>query len=182
MTFSKWLQANYEEPGALRWVALALEAMAGLALFLLMLVTCIDVVGRYFFSSPLNGATEITEVGIALLVFAQMPVITWRGGHVVVDILDRFLPPLLIKILGTISGLLISFAFYALANRIWELAARSIRRNEITEFLAFPVGHVVQYIAIMSWATAAGMLLWGIWRLWLNKSRIEDHQISEPGK
>ncbi|AMO54689.1 hypothetical protein GZ77_24200 [Endozoicomonas montiporae] len=182
MSFSKWLTENYEEPGALRWVALILETLAGLALLILMLVTCIDVVGRYFFSNPLNGATEMTEIGIALLVFAQMPVITWRGGHVVVDILDRFLPALVIKILGTLSGLLISFAFYALANRIWELAARSIRRNEVTEFLSFPVGIVVQYIAIMSWATAAGMLLWGIWRLWLKKPHLSDHQVSEPGR
>lgn len=182
MSFSKWLTENYEEPGVIRWVALALEAMAGVALLTLMLVTCIDVAGRYFFSSPLNGATEMTEVGIALLVFAQMPVITWRGGHVVVDILDRFLPPLLIKILGTLSGLLISFAFYALANRIWELAARSLRRNEVTEYLTIPVGVVVQYIAIMSWATAAGMLLWGIWRLWLQQPQLTDHQVNDPGR
>lgn len=172
--FMEWLKTHYDEPGPLRWVAFILEGISGLALLMLMVITCIDVFGRYFINNPLNGATEMTEVGIALVVFAQMPVITWRGGHVVVDILDRFMNIWIIRILGTLSALTISVAFYVLAGRIWELAARSIRRNEITEYLAFPVGRVIQYIAIMSLVTAAGVLIWGIWRLWRKEVPVED--------
>jgi len=104
-------------------------------------------------------------VGIAILVFAEMPVITWRGGHVVVDILDRMMGYTLIKVLGLLSALFISTSMYFLAVRVYELASRSFRRGEVTEYLQMPVGYIVEYIAIMSWATATLMITYGIYRL-----------------
>ena len=88
MTFSAWIAAHYEEKGPVAWLAFFLELIAAVTLFLLMLLTCADVFGRYFLDNAVDGTTELTEMGIAILVFAEMPVITWRGGHVVVDILD----------------------------------------------------------------------------------------------
>lgn len=147
------------------WLAFVLELIAALTLLGLMLLTCADVAGRYFLGNAIDGTTELTEMGIAILVFAEMPVITWRGGHVVVDILDRTLGDRMLKVLGLLSALLISGAFAFLATRIHSLAARSLRREEVTEYLQLPVGYVVEYIALMSWATAALMISYGIYRL-----------------
>ncbi len=174
MGFVQWVEKTYADMGALRWVAFALECIAGAALMGLMLVTCFDVVGRYFLSRPIEAATELTEIGIAVIIFAEMPLITWRNGHVAVDILDRYISPTLMKVFGSLSAILISAAFYFLAHRIWELAARSIRREEATEHLGFSVGLVIQYVALMSWITAAGMITWGILTLWQSKSEPND--------
>lgn len=163
MAFSAWLTAHYEEKGPVRWLAFALELVAAVTLFLLMFLTCADVVGRYFFGNSVDGTTELTEIGIAILVFAEMPVITWRGGHVVVDILDKMWGSVALKVLGLLSAFLMSSAMYFLGVRIFELAARSLRRDEITELLEIPVGYIVQYIAVMSWATAALMITYGIY-------------------
>ncbi len=165
MAFSAWLSMHYEEKGPVVWLAFFLELIAAVTLFFLMALTCADVLGRYFLGNAVDGATELTEMGIAILVFAEMPVITWRGGHVVVDILDRMLGNTLIKILGLFSALLISTSLYFLATRIFQLAERSIRREEVTEFLEMPVGYIVEYIAFMSWATAALMITYGVYRL-----------------
>lgn len=165
MAFSAWLSTHYEEKGPVIWLAFFLELIAALTLFFLMALTCADVFGRYFLGNAVDGATEMTEMGIAILVFAEMPIITWRGGHVVVDILDRMLGNTLIKILGLLSALLISTCLYFLAWRIFQLAERSMRRNEVTEFLEMPVGYIVEYIAFMSWATAALMITYGVYRL-----------------
>lgn len=165
MAFSAWLSTHYEEKGPVIWLAFFLELIAALTLFFLMALTCADVFGRYFLGNAVDGATEMTEMGIAILVFAEMPIITWRGGHVVVDILDRMLGNTLIKILGLLSALLISTCLYFLAWRIFQLAERSIRRHEVTEFLEMPVGYIVEYIAFMSWATAALMITYGVYRL-----------------
>lgn len=165
MTFSAWITAHYEEKGPVAWLAFFLELIAAVTLFFLMLLTCADVFGRYFLDNAVDGTTELTEMGIAILVFAEMPVITWRGGHVVVDILDRMLGNTLIKVLGLLSALLISTSLYFLATRIYELAARSLRRGEVTEYLQMPVGYIVEYIAMMSWVTAALMITYGIYRL-----------------
>ena len=88
MSFSAWLSTHYEEEGLVKWLAFFLEVVAALTLFALMILTCTDVLGRYLFNNALDGASELTEICIAIIVFAEMPIITWRGGHVVVDIID----------------------------------------------------------------------------------------------
>lgn len=171
MSFQHWLTKNYSEQGPIAYVAFILEAIAALTLFLLMLLTCADVAGRYFFSNSIDGTTELTEVAIAIMIFAVLPVITWRGGHVVVDILDSYLNARIIKILSLLAALLMSSTLYLLGIRIFELAARSLRREETTEYLEFPIGFIVQYIATMSWITAAFMISYGVYRILLSDKK-----------
>lgn len=165
MSFTAWLKAQYDEKGPVLWLAFLLEVIGAVILMILMLITCVDVVGRYFFNLPIPGAIELTQFALAILVFTAMPVVTWRGGHIVVDLLDRVLSPAVLKLLAFISTLVIATSFYFLGKRIFELAARSIRRGETTEFLNIPSGYLVQYIAVMSWATAAVMITYGLYRV-----------------
>ena len=46
-----------------------LGLFAAIVLFLMMTITAVDVVGRYFFNKPLAGGFEITEIGLALLIY-----------------------------------------------------------------------------------------------------------------
>lgn len=165
MSFSAWLSANYEEKGPIKWLAFLFELLASLTLFALMAVTCIDVVGRYLFNSPLKGGTELTEIGVAVMVFAAMPVVTWRGGQIVVDLLDHFLNSTVLKILSLLAAAIMSFSLYFLAWRIFELGERNIKRGIVTEFLSLPTGLLIEYIAIMSWATALGMMTYGVYHI-----------------
>ena len=179
MSFSAWLSTHYEEKGLVKWIAFFLEVVAAITLLILMLLTCTDVLGRYLFDNSLDAASELTEICIAVLVFAEMPIITWRGGHVVVDILDRFIGKKIIKALGLFSILVMSSSLYYVAHRIFFIGERSIRRGEESEYLAIPMGHVVQYIAIMSWITAASVITYGIYIL-LFPNTPEQH--SEPSE
>lgn len=165
MLFSAWLSTHYEEKGLVKWIAFFLEVIAAITLLILMLLTCTDVLGRYLFDNSLDAASELTEICIAVLVFAEMPIITWRGGHVVVDILDRFIGDKVIKALGLLSIFVMSSSLYYVAHRIFYIGERSIRRGEESEYLAIPMGHVVQYIAIMSWITAGSVITYGIYIL-----------------
>ncbi|ANG62786.1 hypothetical protein A8C75_10025 [Marinobacterium aestuarii] len=170
MHFSAWLHQHYKEKGPVRWLAFALEALAALALALLMLLTCADVIGRYFFSNAVDGAVEMTEIAIAIIVFAEIPVITWRATHVVVDIMDNHLGPAWVRAMEVLSVLLISTALFFLGQQVFAQAARSIRRNEVTEHLQMPTGYVVQYIGAMCWIAAAGTLGWGLYRLFAGRT------------
>ncbi|WP_027854892.1 TRAP transporter small permease [Marinobacterium litorale] len=165
MSLSAWVSAHYDEIGPVKWLAFALELVAAVVLFSLMAITCVDVAGRYLFANSLDGATELTEVGLAIMLFAEMPVVTWRGGHVVVDIMDRVLGGTIVKVLGLLAALVISTSMYFLGMRIFELAERSLRRGVVTEYLEMPAGYIVQYIAVMSWFTALGMITYGIYRI-----------------
>ena len=42
----------------------------------------IDVVGRYFFSMPVTGGFEMTEILLASLIFAGLPLVTLRDDRV----------------------------------------------------------------------------------------------------
>lgn len=171
MSFSRSVAAHYDEKGPIIWLAFFLESVAAITLFGLMLVTCFDVSGRYFLGNALDGATELTEIGLAILIFAEMPVITWRSGHVIVDILDRMLSSLTLKILGMVSSLIISGSLYVLGLKIYHLAERSLRRDEVTELLQLPTGYLIEFIAIMSWITAATMISYGIYQQLSNSRR-----------
>ncbi|MFK4751598.1 MULTISPECIES: TRAP transporter small permease [Oceanospirillaceae] len=170
MVFSDWISEHYEEKGPAKWLAFSLECVAAAVLMALMLLTCADVIGRYFLNNAVDGTVEITELALAVVVFAEMPVITWRGGHVVVDLLDRYMNHRLVKALGLLSALLVSGAFYAVAGRMMFTAERSLRREVVTEYLQMPVGYIVQYISVMSYVCAVVMVSYGIYRI-LNEER-----------
>lgn len=164
MSLATWVNRHYSEKGPAKWLVFLLEVVAASVLFLLMLITCLDVAGRYLFNIPVPGATELTRLGLALMVFAAMPVVTYRGGHIVVDLLDNVLGQTVLKVLGLVSALIISSSMYFLGVRIFELGERSIQRGVVTEFLGMPSGYISEYIAIMSWLTAAAVITLGVYR------------------
>ena len=179
MSFKTWFKHEYREKGPLKWVAFLLELAAAVLLFLLMLLTCVDVVGRYFFNNPLVGATELTEIALSLIIFATIPVITWRHGHIVVDILDRFLSPTTHRILAWFSTALIAISLYFVGVRVFEPGARDLRRGIKTDFLHLPTGWFIEAIAVLSWLAAVGLIVQVVFAAVSDKSRRLAHR--HPG-
>ncbi|KEO51424.1 TRAP transporter small permease [Thioclava indica] len=99
-------------------VRFILEAIAAGLVTGLILVTCIDVIGRYAFNNPLTGAYEITQVLLGALVFVAMPLTTGKGGHVEVDLLVPLLPAVVRRALARIGG---AVAALVMAYFAWRL-------------------------------------------------------------
>ena len=121
-------------------------------------MTVIDVIGR-FFGTPLSGGTELTEFGLALVIFAALPAVSWRREHVAVDLLDRHTPAAVHRWRQVVIDVLFALCLAALSKRIWELALRSWKREEVSEFLSIELGWIFAYIALMCALTALGLLL-----------------------
>ena len=66
----------------------ALQLFTAFILFALMVITLLDVVGRYFLNAPLAGAFELTRLAMGLLVFSALPLVTARERHIVVSLFD----------------------------------------------------------------------------------------------
>ncbi len=130
----------------------------------LMLITCIDVFGRYLFNNPLTGSTELTEIAVGIVIFSVLPIVSWRNDHVVVDILDHFFSRRVHMIRTIVINLLISVALVFLGQRIYVLGQRSLSYGEVTEYLAIPLGWMMIFIAIMCWVTALAVVTLGIVR------------------
>ncbi len=156
--------AEKTEKGPIKWLALFLHAIGALTLLLLMLITCVDVFGRYLFNNPLTGSTELTEIAVGIVIFSVLPVVSWRNDHVVVDILDHFLSRRIHMIRTILINILISIALSFLANRIYVLGHRSISYEEVTEYLSIPLGWMMIFIAIMCWISALAVITIGVYR------------------
>jgi len=66
----------------------ALGIIAGGALLAMMLLTFVDVIGRYGFHHSIFGAAEIVEQLMMVAVFAGLAFITAKNEHITVTLLD----------------------------------------------------------------------------------------------
>lgn len=69
-----------------------LGGLAATFLLVLMLITLVDVVGRYGFNSPVNGSFEITELLLAAIIFSALPLVVAKDQNITVDLIDAFVP------------------------------------------------------------------------------------------
>ena len=130
-------------------LAAAPDALAALMLLALVLVTVVDVVGRYLFRAPIGGADELTVYFLAIGIYAVLPRITLREEHVAVDLIDMVYPKRWIAVRQILMNLLAA-AFMAVATwRLWILAMRLKEDAEVTMFLGLPKGPLTLFITLM---------------------------------
>ena len=68
-----------------------LGAAANVLLGTMVIVTCIDVVGRYFFSTPLIGAHELITLSMGIMIYLGLPLVTVTREHLTVDLANNYL-------------------------------------------------------------------------------------------
>lgn len=154
-------QATFDRTPA-RWLAFILNMIASVTLFALMVITCVDVFGRYVLNIPLTGSTELTEMALCVLVFSVFPVNAWRNEYIVVDMLDRFTSPIVHLLRTVLLNVIGAIALYFLGSRIMTLALRSLDYGERSEYLSIPLGWAMGFIALMCWLTVIVLLSFGL--------------------
>lgn len=133
-----------------RWLMLGASA----ALLVLMLITIVDVIGRGLLSAPMPGATELTELTLAVLTFLVYPGIALRGSHIVVDLLDQVVGPRGKAIQAALVAIAGGLTFAIVAWRLWLQGTRSVREGDVTGTLGIPIGYLLCWMAVMSGITA----------------------------
>jgi TRAP-type C4-dicarboxylate transport system permease small subunit len=144
------------------WLERTLGLGAALILFALVLVTCVDVVGRYFLDAPLRGAFEMTELLVAALVFAALPLTTERREHVEVDLLNAAFPLQMNRLVSAAAGL---FSACLLTTFAWRLASHATRLTEdgaVTNALEIPLAPIAWLAAFSCLVSAFLAFLRGV--------------------
>jgi TRAP-type transport system small permease protein len=142
-----------------RIVTPALGFIAASVLFALMVLTCADVIGRYFLARPIFGAFEITETLLAALIFAGLPLVTLRNEHVTVDVFDPVAPDWVLHIQHLIAC---AFGFAAtgyLAYRLWLRALVLDVGGETTGQLKYKLAYLAYAMSFFMALTAITMLI-----------------------
>jgi len=142
-----------------RAVVPALGIIAAVLMFCLMLLTCADVVGRYFFNKPVTGGFELTEMLLAALIFAGVPLVTLRGDHITVDLFDPVTPDWLFRIQHVLATLIGAACTGYLAWCLWLRAAGLARAGETTSQLQFKIAWLAYAMAILMALTAAALVV-----------------------
>lgn len=136
-----------------------LGGIAGVILFVMMFLTCADVVGRYFLNSPVRGAFELTEIMLACLIFTGLPLVTLRQEHITVDVLDGVTPDWLLRIQHVIASLIACVATGYLAWRLSIRAANMLASGETTAQLKLTLGYLTYSMSLLMALTAVAFLI-----------------------
>jgi len=128
--------------------------LAAAALFAIMWLTLADVTGRKFMNSSLPGGLEMTEILMVCVIFAGLPLVSWRGEHVVFDTFDRFTPPWLRQVQLRGVHLLCVATFGWLAWLMVGKAQRFASYGETTSYLLLPLHPVGYGMAVLLAVTA----------------------------
>ena len=72
------------------------EIVTALLLFVMMMLTFADVIGRYIFTAPIFGAAEMIQFLLAMTIFGGLCLVNARDEHITVELfeapLDRLFP------------------------------------------------------------------------------------------
>ncbi|WP_299887875.1 TRAP transporter small permease [uncultured Ruegeria sp.] len=139
--------------------------IAASTLFVLMCMTFLDVVLRSAFDNPIESATELTRLFMAIIVFSALPLVSWKGENIVVDLLDPFFSERLALMRDSLIDAVCGIVLVWPAVRVWELAERSRRYGDVTEYLKLPQFYVGWFISIFVALTAIAFLARSVVRL-----------------
>ncbi len=96
----------------------------------LALIILIDVTGRYLFSLPLLGATEIIKNSVVSITFLQIPLAIYRGGMIRTTLVYGAVSPDWQRILRSFAGLCGLLFFIGTAYSAWGPALEALGVSE----------------------------------------------------
>ena len=115
----------------------------------MMVLTFFDVVGRYLLNRPIRGAFEITELGLLVLIFAGLPLVSHADEHVTMDFIDRILSPRVARAWIRAMHAVCAAIMFFLAWQVWIKANRIASYSDTTDVLRIAIGPFVYFMALM---------------------------------
>ncbi|WP_051631315.1 TRAP transporter small permease [Afifella pfennigii] len=147
-------------------------------LFAMMVFTFFDVVGRYFFNTPMPGGSELTQLMLAALIFAALPIVTRHNEHITIDLFDKAIPASVRGLRDRAVDLVCIPVYGILGWLMWEKAGRVLEYGDYTESLRIPMAPIV-YFMTLTLLLSAGVLVINF--LWPRPSRSLDGTSGSTG-
>ena len=124
-------------------------------LFLMMLITAVDVAGRYVFNKPLPGGFELTELLLAALIYCGLPLVSARREHIVIDTFDPYYSPRFKRALDMIAEVVCALTLAGVGLLIFQRAVRVAGYGDTTNVLKLPLAPIVYLMGTMIVIAAA---------------------------
>ena len=127
----------------------ALGVTSAVVLFAMMLVTAVDVAGRYLFNKPIAGGFELTEILLAALIYCGLPLVSARREHIVIDTFDPMFSRAVKRGLDMVAEVVCAVALAGVGWLIFLRANRVAEYGDTTSVLKLPLAPVVYLMAVM---------------------------------
>jgi TRAP-type transport system small permease protein len=146
------------------------------AIFLLLVMTVGDVLGRYIFNHPIPGTFELTKIFFAISVFFSFSVSQYNGENLGITLLyDKF--PLLVRGILDLFSSVVSIAMFTIAFLgMLKYASRMEVANTVTSVLRLPM-HPWIYVASVGLIFLVATLIWDFAK---SIKEIKGEEIGEP--
>ena len=121
-----------------------------ISLTALVLITVVDVFGRYLLGIPLPGTSEITEIILGILIYIGLPYISKKEEHISVSLLSNYLPNN-IKILHKILiNFIVTLLLLVIARQLYLHGIDLKSYQEVTTFLEIPKAPIAFAMALLT--------------------------------
>ncbi|WP_179378197.1 TRAP transporter small permease [Jannaschia marina] len=158
-------------------LARLMAILGGLVLTVLILMTCLSILGRFLNGvlhgplfdgtgfadwalglgiGPINGDFELIEAGMAFCIFAFLPITQLKGGHASVDILTSRFGLTVNRVLTLLWALLFAAVMALIAWQLWLGTEAKMRYGETTYLIQFPIWWA--YAAALAGATVTALI------------------------
>lgn len=140
-----------------------MEVVCSIALLCMMLLTFVDVVGRYVLGAPVFGASEMISTLLAIVIFLGLGIANARDKHIVVELFDqqiRGISPrvydIMVQGFSVIAMCLIAYVMFDQAREAAHYDSRTI----VLEWPLAWISGIVATLAVMSVVTQVlGLIL-----------------------
>lgn len=151
--------ASAEEATLRDWPRLLLQGILALALFMMMTVTFVDVVGRYVFNSPLSGAKELTELLLMVVVFGAAPLVTAANEHITTTLFDEISSNSMRRSRAVSISAMSAGACAVLCWQCWVQGNVAAGLDARTPLLNVPTAPFIYFMSVMSAVCALILLI-----------------------
>ncbi len=127
----------------------ALGVAAATVLFTMMMITAVDVIGRYLFNKPLAGGFELTEMMLAALIYCGLPLVSKRREHIVIDTFDTFMSSNVKRVLDIAADVVCFLTLSGIGYLIFRRAVRVADYGDTTNVLKLPLAPVAYAMGTM---------------------------------
>jgi len=115
--------------------------VASFSLFVMMIVSSLDALGRYILNMPIPGVLEITEEYFMIaIIFLPLSYVYFRGGQIRIEMIEQHFPPRLRYYLEKFNYVVSFILFFLIMIASSRIFLQAIEINEISSSsLGYPL-------------------------------------------
>lgn len=143
-------EPSTREHGFARVLHLACDVSAGVGALLLLAMaatTVVSVVGRAFFSSPIQGDVELVQLGGAICIACFLPYTQYRGANIIVDFFTQKSGPRARALMDALGTALYALVLALVCWRVWAGGVAARENTETSMLMSIPI--YIPYFAML---------------------------------